>query len=298
MALRNGNAIKHYYYLDICPTARRIAAHRIKQLMALYPTLLPASAVQNAFSLPQDIRQLTSDHLVAVGASNSQYQWLVVAGWPCQDLSPAGKSAGLQGERSALLHHLVRVIGALQQLQKPLPPGYIIENVPMQFHPNSGIAKRDFDTVCGMLGRPTVLDAAQFGSLAHRVRNFWSNLCTPMQLAAAASQVVRPSGRTVQLALGPGREPVEVKAADKSPRYCCNTPGSPMQAWPTFVAHPASNSFKPGQPGSVVNADGSHDQPTAVEREFALGYPRDSTAALGLTELQRRKTLGECMDKL
>lgn len=254
------------------------------------------TAVPHAFCLPHDIRQLKPENLVSVGASGNQHQWLDVAGWPCQDLSPAGKATGLQGERSALLHHLVRIIGALQQLKQQQPPGYIIENVPMQFHPDQSIAKRDFEVVCSMIGHPTVLDAARFGSLAHRVRNFWTNLCTPMQLAATTSQVVRPDNRTVDLALGPGRAPVRVVAADKPPRYCCNTPGSPMQAWPTFMAHPASYSFGPGQPGSVLKADGTYDQPTAVEREFALGYPRDSTAALGVTEQQRRKALGECMD--
>lgn len=260
-ALRNGTVVKQYYYIDSSPAARRIAAHRIKHLMALYPTLLQASAVQHAFCMPQDIRLLTTEHLVSVVAADGQHQWLVVAGWPCQDLSAAGKAAGLQGERSALLHHLVRVIGALQQLQKSLPPAYIIENVPMQFHPDKRIAMRDFNTVVNMIGNPVVLDAAQFGSLAHRVRNFWCNLCTPMQLAAAASQVVRPAGRTVHLALEPGRAPVQVRAADKPPRYCCNTPGTPMQAWPTFVAHPHSYSFRPGMPGSVITADGDYDQP-------------------------------------
>lgn len=296
MALRNGNAIKQYYYLDTNHVARRVAAHRISQLMAQYPTLLPASAVQNAFSLPQDIRDLTTEQLVAVGAQDSPHQWLVVAGWPCQDMSLAGKAAGLRGERASLLFQLVRVIGALQQLQQKLPPGYIIENVPFQHHKDSNISKADFQTVCAMIGTPTVIDAAQFGSLAHRVRNYWTNLCTQPQLSTVVAQVERPPNRTVSLALGPGRAPQPVKTADKPPRYCCNVPGEPMQAWPTLVAHLRSYAFRPGEPGSVSTAAGEYDQPTATEREFALGYPRDSTAAPSVTEQQRCKLLGECMD--
>jgi hypothetical protein len=296
MALRNGNAIQQYYYLDTNPVARRVAAHRISQLMALYPDLLPATAVQNAFTLPQDIRQLTADHLVAAGASKQQHQWLVVAGWPCQDMSLAGKAAGLRGERAALLFDLIRVIGALQQLQPDLPPGYLIENVAFQHHKDPAISRGDFQTVCAMIGTPTLIDAAQFGSLAHRVRNYWTNLCTQPQLSTALAQVVRPPNRTVSLALGPGREPQPVRVADKSPRFCCNVPGEPMQAWPTLMAHPNSYAFRPGEPGSVSTEAGDFDQPTATEREFALGYPRDSTAAPGVSEQQRCKLLGECMD--
>jgi hypothetical protein len=42
IALRNGTAVKQYYYLDTNPASRQTAAHRLQQLMALYPLLLPA----------------------------------------------------------------------------------------------------------------------------------------------------------------------------------------------------------------------------------------------------------------
>jgi site-specific DNA-cytosine methylase len=268
---------------------------RIKHLMSLY-TLLAPDAVQGAFSLPQDIRDLSTEHLVAAGAQQQQHPWLVVAGWPCQDLSIAGKAAGLQGERSSLLHELVRVIGALQQLQPDLHPAFLIENVAFQCHPSKHISQQDYNTACDMIGQPVMLDAAQFGSLAHRVRNWWTNLCTPAELASAAAQVKRPPGRTVSLALSAGRTAQEVRTADRWPRYCCNVPGAPMQAWPTFVAYPKSYAFLPGEPGSVLNSDGSYDQPTADERELAMGYPQGSTAAPGVSEQQRRSALGESMD--
>lgn len=40
MALRNGNGIQQYFYLDTDPTARRVAVYRISQLMA-YPSSTP-----------------------------------------------------------------------------------------------------------------------------------------------------------------------------------------------------------------------------------------------------------------
>ena len=296
MALRGGTAVQQYHYCDLNPVARTVAAHRISQLMVSYPTLLPASAVQGAFAMPQDIRLLTTDHLVAMGAKDQTHPWLVVAGWPCQDMSQAGKAAGLPGARASLLFELVRVIGALQQLRPQAPPAYIIENVPFQFHHNSKIADQDFEQVCSMIGCPVVADAAQFGSLAHRVRNFWSNLCSQPQLCATIAQVERPPSRVVSLALGPGRFAQTVKFPDKFPRFCCNLPGQPMQAWPTLMAYPDSYAFRPGGPGSIITAEGACAQPSATEREFALGYPRDCTAAPGVTEQQRCRLLGECMD--
>lgn len=142
----------------------------------------------------------------------------------------------------------------------------------MQHHPDPAIAQGDYNHICSMIGQPTVLGAAQFSSLAHRVRNFWTNLSSPAQLAAAAAQAKRPSNRTVSLVLGPGRHAQPVKAAGKPPRYCCNVPGEPMRTWPTFMAHNNSYAFRPGHPGSITTATGEYDQPTADEREAAMGY--------------------------
>lgn len=294
-ALRNGMPIHQYHYLDVDPAARKIAEHRIAHLRSMYPCHLPHSAVQGAFSTPMDIRQLTTRVMVGSGMTNQRHSCLVVAGWPCQDMSMAGKGAGLRGERSSLLHELVRVIGTLQQLRPAEPPAFLIENVPFQYHQDPNIAVRDFEAVCRMLGKPVVLDAAQFGSHAHRVRNWWTNMCSPERLAAAAKQVHRPFQNLTWI-LEPGSIVPKVKHIDRPPRYICNVPGHDMQALPTLVAFPGSHAFRPGAPGSILRPDGRWDEPTAVERERAMGYPEGSTAAPGVTELQRRRTLGEAMD--
>ncbi|KAF6242225.1 hypothetical protein COO60DRAFT_1606168, partial [Scenedesmus sp. NREL 46B-D3] len=117
------------------------------------------AVTQHAFALPQDVRQVETKDLIAAGASTPKHPWL---------------------------------------LQPELPPAYVIENVAMQFHTDPAIAQGDFKRICARIGQPTVLDAAQFGSLAHRVRNFWSNLCLPEQLCAAAAQVQRSPKRTAR----------------------------------------------------------------------------------------------------
>jgi hypothetical protein len=60
-------------------------------------------------------------------------------------------------------------VGALQQLQLDIPPACLIESVAFQVNNDTQFAQPDFSTVCSMVGQPIMLDAAQFGSLAHRV---------------------------------------------------------------------------------------------------------------------------------
>jgi DNA (cytosine-5)-methyltransferase 1 len=50
-------------------------------------------------------------------------EWIVTGGFPCQDISIAGKGAGIRGERSSLWFEMWRIIRDLQ------PRWVIIENV-------------------------------------------------------------------------------------------------------------------------------------------------------------------------
>lgn len=64
-----------------------------------------------------DVRQLT-------GAGIPVKPDLVIAGWPCQDLSTAGPGSGLRGERSGLWSECARLV-------RELRPSYVIlENSP------------------------------------------------------------------------------------------------------------------------------------------------------------------------
>ncbi len=66
-----------------------------------------------------DVRELTADVLRRDGISVD----VICGGFPCQDISSAGKMAGIDGERSGLWGQIVRLCGELQ-------PGYVIvENV-------------------------------------------------------------------------------------------------------------------------------------------------------------------------
>ena len=63
---------------------------------------------------------------------------LIAAGFPCQDLSIAGKGEGLDGKQSGLFFEVIRVVGEIR------PKYVLLENV-------SALLARGMDTVLGEL---------------------------------------------------------------------------------------------------------------------------------------------------
>lgn len=94
---------------------------------------------------------------------------LICGGFPCQDLSVAGKRRGLAGERSGLWHEFARIIDETE------PSWVVIENVPGLFSSNAG---RDFAVIIDWLAQRgygvgwRVLDAQGFGLAQRRKRVF------------------------------------------------------------------------------------------------------------------------------
>lgn len=66
---------------------------------------------------------------------------ILVGGFPCQDLSVAGRRAGLQGERSGLFHEFIRVARLLR------PQWLLVENVPGLLSSPPPDPGADFDTI-------------------------------------------------------------------------------------------------------------------------------------------------------
>jgi len=94
---------------------------------------------------------------------------IITGGFPCQDLSVAGKRAGLAGQRSGLFWEIVRLVDELS------PKYLVLENVPGLLSSNGG---RDMGTVVGALSELgygiswRVLDAQYFGVPQRRRRVF------------------------------------------------------------------------------------------------------------------------------
>jgi len=75
----------------------------------------------------------------------------ITFGSPCQDLSIAGRRAGLAGERSGLFMEAVRIIKEMRSSTNGLCPTFAIwENVPGAFSSNNG---EDFRAVLEELAR-------------------------------------------------------------------------------------------------------------------------------------------------
>jgi DNA (cytosine-5)-methyltransferase 1 len=92
----------------------------------------------------------------------------IIFGSPCQDLSVAGKRAGLEGERSGLFHEAVRIIKEMRDATNGTFPRWTVwENVAGALSSNNG---RDFGTVINEMAKAgaclqeyAVLDAQHFG---------------------------------------------------------------------------------------------------------------------------------------
>ena len=82
----------------------------------------------------RDVRELTAERLAADGIAVD----VICGGFPCQDISTAGKGAGLSGERSGLFYEVARLVGELG------PRFVILENV-------GALLSRGLDAVLGTL---------------------------------------------------------------------------------------------------------------------------------------------------
>lgn len=109
--------------------------------------------VRNLASLPSDVE-------------------LVTAGFPCQDLSQAGRTAGLAGDRSVLVSEVFRLLEERKSVSRPVP-FVLIENVPFMLSLGGGKAIRVITDELERLGYRwayRVVDSFSFGLPQRRER--------------------------------------------------------------------------------------------------------------------------------
>lgn len=93
---------------------------------------------------------------------------LVAAGFPCQDLSQAGRTVGIGGDQSALVNHVFRLVR-----RKRGPRWILLENVPFMLQLSQGAAMRHVTSSLEGLGYRwayRVVDARSFGLPQRRQR--------------------------------------------------------------------------------------------------------------------------------
>ena len=114
-----------------------------------------------------DVTTVKGEDLINAGFTPST--GIITGGFPCQDLSVAGKRAGLAGQRSGLFWEAARIVEEAQSEY------FILENVPGLLSSNKGA---DFGVVIGTMADIgysvgwRVLDAQYFGVPQRRKRVF------------------------------------------------------------------------------------------------------------------------------
>lgn len=108
-----------------------------------------------------DVRSLTGNRLAADGISVDA----ICGGFPCQDISVAGKGAGLDGDRSGLWFEYARLIGEIRPLFA------IIENVPRLRTLGADRVLSDLEGL-GYAAEPFVVGAVHAGA-PHKRQRAW-----------------------------------------------------------------------------------------------------------------------------
>lgn len=147
------------------------------------------SVLKNRFPNSQiygDIQEVTGEQLINAGFDPRN--GIITGGFPCQDLSVAGRRAGLAGNRSGLFWEICRL------LDETKAQYFILENVPGLLSSSNGA---DMGTVISALAQRgyglayRVLDAQHFGVPQRRRRVFivgslGDNGGTPAEILAIA----------------------------------------------------------------------------------------------------------------
>lgn len=176
---------------------------------------------------------------------------LVAFGSPCQDLSVAGKRAGLDGSRSSMFYEATRLIREFQDDGRG-PTWAVWENVVGALTSNDG---RDFGAVlddladCGAVDLQwRVLDSRWFGVAQQRRRVFLVARFDPRASSAEQVLPLGPGRGRDPLAGAPAGPPVQAAPRDGSPHDGGGAPGGrPVRD--VGSAYPASD--KPLVPGRL-----------------------------------------------
>jgi len=256
-----------------------------------------------------DITQLTGQQVMDLVGPVS----IVTGGFPCQDVSVAGKRAGLAGTRSGLFHHMTRIIREMRSATDGRYPAVFIgENVPGLLSADRG---RDFARVLAGLAECgachvayRMLDAQFFGVPQRRRRVFIvacftcrdSRTSRAGEILALTESVRRdsPAGRTaredVACTLGGG-------TGDRG--WCDDTDrmtfvptwwdgGQIAQAIDAVVA---KGQLMPERNRCPVVLSPGVRRLTPTECERLQSFPNGWTALPGITDAPRYRALGNAV---
>ena len=190
-ALAAGYSIRCYTYVDKDPVSRTIARSVLAALRLQYPTQLSDEAIKSFDKRPpQDISKCSLTFLEGLLEFNGPVD-LLGGSWECQSVSRAGRQRGAMDPRFRFFYDLVRIVNFFQR-EQATPVVYVLENTFPGERCTPAVQKAN-DLVQSFLGAPILIDAADLGAAAHRVRLFWTNMLQPAILQAALPKLLLPS---------------------------------------------------------------------------------------------------------
>jgi len=157
---------------------------------------------------------------------------VLAAGFPCQDLSQAGRTAGIGGRNSGLVHHVFRLLDCHE------PRWLLLENVPFMLQLERGRAMTYLTESLGERGYRwayRVVDARAFGPPQRRQRVLLlaSRLCDrPSRTSSAPFCPLPTVGST------------EPRSSWTRTRSCCQSPTSLCDAAPSACSSATRNTRK------------------------------------------------------
>ena len=133
------------------------------------------------------------------------------------------------------------------------------------------------ELVQAFLGAPILVDGANLGAAAHRVRLFWTNMLPTSTLQAALPTLLPPS-LSLEAILKPYHIPTKPGHTDRLQFATHNQMGWERICMPTVVSYLGSNAFRtktngaPGE-GQVYNLHTNMwEEPNTTEKELLLGF--------------------------
>lgn len=254
-------------------------------------------------SLFGDIQEVTGADLRASGFAGAS--GVITGGFPCQDLSVAGRRAGLEGARSGLFWEIVRLLDETQS------KWFVLENVPGLLNSQRG---RDMGIVVGTLAELgygvawRVLDAQHFGVPQRRRRVFIVGcagdpasgpevLFEPERSAGndrpgkQARQVhASVTGTRTEVSDRPVRDETWVKTIRSGAR--AEDGSLPAEVWAASATAPTLNAFDNNSESRATILAGTR-RITPRECERLQGFPDDWTN--GQSDSARYRQLGNAV---
>ena len=292
--VRNGVKIRRVYACEIEPSIRIVAQQRLATLVQLFPHLITAEAIATCHeALPEDITKINAQHVAAIEPPN-----FIVAGFPCQGFSSAAtRPLGLRDTRTALFYTCVEFVHMVYRHHGPCV--WLFENVDATDHRDTTVAYEYNHLIKGILGQGVAFDAVAVGSYAHRHRRFWTNGIPASLLSHMVDQafVHRITTQSVSEIIEPHHE-AQLAAHESVPgSYVVNEKGKPLRAFSTFVTVKGSHAYRDNGHSLLVNIHTNQlEEPSANEREAAMGFMVGTTQNPAVSEADRVRMLGGTMD--